>query len=371
MMIDVHCHYTLTRRLAGEIDRFSFETEPNFGEPLFDSCVAPRVLRRTAWRLMRLAMGFGPRQRPGPVLDAAVEAWYAKHLFAPGPIDRHVLLAFDYYHERHGARPPLPRTREAVGSDIYTSNTLVRSLCRRHPERFLFGASVHPYRANAVACIDEVFAAGACLLKWLPQHQNIDCRDPRTIAVLRRCAALDLPVLVHYGPEFTLTCQHADQVSIAPLLETLRSLRDLGCMPPVIAAHVATPVLPTQRAESYELLVEALLDEFAEAPLYADISALTGWGKIRWLREVAARQELHGRLLFGTDFPVPPALPRLWRDLAWSYPRLARQRSWPQRCAQIFRAMGFNEIVFQRAASLLPNLDYFQPAAAPAAAASA
>jgi len=358
MVIDVHCHYTLTRRGASDGPRFSFEPAFENGRRTLDSCVSPRILDSWPWRLMRRMMRIPVVLAPGDELDAEVERFYERHLLANGSIERYVLLAFDWYHDRAGRRPPLPRRRADRGSDIYTSNSLVRELCRRHPQRFLFGASIHPYRENAVECIDEVFAAGACLLKWLPLHQNIDVRDPRTLAVLRRCAELGLPILAHHGEEFTLTTQHPEHLPLAPLLDVLRALRREGRMPTVIIAHVSTPVTPFGERRSHRLLTEALLGEFADAPLYADISALTAWGKVAWLRRVARRQELHPKLLFGTDFPVPVALPRLRGDLGRAYARIRGLVSWPHQVAETCRHVGFNEIVFHRAGHVLANLDH-------------
>ena len=130
-------------------------------------------------------------------------------------------------------------------------------------------------------------------------------------------------------------------------------------MPPTIVAHLATPVTPFGEWNSFRTLIEALLGEFADAPLYADIAALTAWSKTRWLRGIARRQHLHPKLLFGTDFPVPLALPCLRRELGQAYRQVAAEPSWPQRALQVYRHLGFNEIVFHRAAELLPNLDAF------------
>ncbi len=194
MIIDVHCHYTLSATRRSDLERFSFEPLhdlPAAGDPTppsaYDSCVSPRVLRRGTWRLARRLLKL---PRPGAALDCALAERYARHLLAPGPIDRYVLLAFDAVHSDDGELVPLPRPGDQFGSDIYTSNTFIRELCRQHPQRFLFGASVHPYRSDAVECVEEVFAAGACLLKWLPVHHNIDVRDARSIGVLRCCARL-------------------------------------------------------------------------------------------------------------------------------------------------------------------------------------
>lgn len=369
MIIDVHCHCAYTRVEAGTDpggaasggagERFSFEPAEEGGRPALDSAVAPRCLRRVSWGVIKRFLGVGERLRAGARLDEALAAFYRRHLLAAGPVERVVLLAFDAYHDDAGQRPPLPEQRRQRGSDMWTTNSFVRQMCRRHPERFLFGASVHPYRRDAAACVEEVFASGACLLKWIPLHQNINIGDPRTIAVLRCCAALGLPVLVHYSSEFTLATQHPEYRPVDALLEVLRTLRQQGAMPTVIVAHVATPVTPLGEQRSHRALVRALLEEFADAPLYADISALTSWGKIRFLRRLARRQDLHAKLLFGSDFPVPLALPRLRRDLGPDYAGIRSEPSWIQRAALICRRVGFNEIVFHRAAELLPNVDYF------------
>lgn len=352
MIIDVHCHYALSRRRPRVADRFTFEPADG-DEPCYDSCLSPRFLARLSWRLMRWYHKLDASLEPGDALDEHMELHFARQLLAPGPIDRYVLLAFDAYHDDDGRRPGLPVRARDRGSDMITTNSLVRDLCRRHPERFLFGASVHPYREHAVDCVDEVFAAGACLLKWLPLHQNIDVRDPRTVAVLRRCGQLRLPVLVHYGEEFTLATQRPDCVSIAPFLDALRQLRRQDAMPPTIVAHVATPVMPWGERRSHRLLLDALTGEFADAPLYADVSALTTPTKVQFLRRLARRQELHAKLLFGTDFPVPVTLWALRRDLGREYARIRAEPSIAQQVPLVLRAMGFNEIVLHRAADLL------------------
>jgi len=232
----------------------------------------------------------------------------------------------------------------------------VRHLCRARPDRFLLGASIHPYRPGAVEALREVHEAGACLIKWLPLHQNIRIDDPRTIAFLEACYELGIPLLAHYGEEFTLRTHHREFQSVRPLLNVLRGLRRRGCMPPVIVAHVSTPVWTWGETDSYEVLIDALLGEFADAPLYADVSALTAWTKQHFLRKVAARQELHSKLLFGSDFPIPVSLFGLWIELGREYREIAAMPSWPQQAARVCRHMGFNEIVFQNPERVLANV---------------
>ena len=356
MIIDVHSHYTFTRRPADPSDRFSFEPATIDGQPAWDSFVSPRAMNRMTWRIIKRLFGFAANMDAGSELDTALAVFYQQHHFSDGPVRKIVLLAFDEYHDDAGRRAPPPKSRRDRGSDIYTSNSMIRAVCRLHPDRYLFGASVHPYRENAVACVEEVFAAGACLIKWIPLHQNIDVTDPRTLDVLRCCARLGLPVLVHYCEEFTLATQHPESLPLAPLLDVLRRLRSEGAMPITIVAHVATPVVPWGERRSHRLLLDALTGEFADAPLYTDISALTSWGKIRYLRRLARRQDLHAKFLFGTDFPVPLALPRLYFDLGRDFRPIKAHPSWIQQTLLVDRRLGYNDIVFHRAAELLPNV---------------
>lgn len=357
MIIDVHCHFTFTATPADPaIPRFSFEPAVEAGRPALDSWVAPRAVNRLAWKLLRRALHLPLRIPPGPELDAALWRAYERHFFADGPVERIVLLAFDDYHDASGRRPPPPQSRDDRGGDIYTSNSLVREYCRRYPQRLLFGASVHPYRPRAVECVEEVFRAGACLLKWLPLHQNIDIADPRTIAVLRKCAELRLPVLAHYGEEFTLATQHPDFLSPRAALDVLRQLRAEGVLPPFIFAHVATPVWALGDRRPWKLVTEALLGELADAPVYADISALATFGKMHFFPGLARQVELHGKLLFGTDFPIPPADPLLRWRYGRAYREIAAMPSWIQRTAAVCRHAGFSEIVMHRAGEVLANL---------------
>ncbi len=356
MVIDAHCHYVLSRCPIQPHERFAFElpaADP--ADPThWDSCMAPRAFWRPALLGLRWLLALPLNLPPGEELDGRLSEVFDHHLLAPGPIARYVLLAFDAYHAADGTRPPLPTELRHLGSDIYTSNSLVRALCQARPERFLFGASVHPYRPDALDALDEVARAGACLLKWLPLHQNIDVTDPRALEMLRRCGELGLPLLVHYSEEAALATNHPEWRAVDPLLSVLRKLlRSTGTIPTVIVAHAATRVWPWGDPSSHEALLAALTGDFADQPLYADISALTAPTKTGYLKYLAQRQELHHKLIFGTDFPIPPAVWRVRRELGREYAEIAREPSWTQQIARTVRAVGYNEIVLYNAERIL------------------
>jgi|CXWL01.1.fsa_nt_gi predicted TIM-barrel fold metal-dependent hydrolase len=354
MIIDVHCHVGLSARsVRPSAGRFTFEAGGAEGRPGFDSYLSPRLMGRFAWRFIKRWLGVGATAEAGDTLDAHIEAMNERH-FATPRVDRLVLLAFDEYRDDQARVIGSAAKGQRRGSDVFVSNSFVKSLCLARPNRFLFGASIHPYRPGATAMLEEVVAAGAVLVKWLPIHQNIRAEDPRTVAFLRKAAELHIPMLIHYGGEMSLARQHMEFESPVPMLGILRQLRSEGLMPTVIVAHAATPSFIWQSRAGHDALVDALLGEFADAPLYADISALSALGRSPWLRRLAARRNLHRKLLWGSDFPIPVML----RSLSLRMPRAERQRiaaigSWIEQSLETARWVGYDDCVFTQAASVL------------------
>jgi uncharacterized protein len=359
MVIDVHCHVGYSaRRIDPTVPRFTFEKNGAPGAPGFDSYLSPRLLNRFAWFFIRRWLGI-PRGLPaGDDFDAVLEKIYDRHWSGAPGIDRFVLLAFDEYYDDAGRILGPSQRRAQTGSDLYVSNSLVRALCIARPDRYLFGASLHPYRTegsrDATSMLEELSAAGAVLIKWLPIHQNISAEDPRTVAFLRAAARLKMPMLIHYGGEMSLARQHMEFEHPGPILNVLRSLRADGEMPTVIVAHAATPSFIFQSADGHRQLIDALKSEFADAPLYADISALGAFGRTPWLKRLAADKAVHKKLLFATDFPIPVMLRSFRRLLdGETYARIAAEPSWAEQDLLLKQALGFDSCVFTQAPAIL------------------
>ncbi len=359
VVIDVHCHVGLSsRRVDNRIARFSFESDGAAGTPGYDSYLSPRLFKRPAWFFVRRWLGIDPRLERGDVLDSRIEAVNRLHWTEATGADRLVLLAFDEYHDDAGSPIGSAQVGQRRGSDLYASNSLVRAICASEPGRYLFGASIHPYRnwrgGDAAGLLEELARAGAALIKWLPIHQNIRAEDPRTVAFLRRAAELAMPMLIHYGGEMSLGRQHMEFAHPGPMLEVLRRLRREGRMPTTIIAHVATPSFIWQDDDGHRMLADALLGEFADAPLFADISALAAFGRTPWLRRLARRPQLHRKLVWGSDYPIPVMLRSFWREVDRKTRRtIASLPSWIERDLRLKRALGFSDCVFTNAADLL------------------
>lgn len=355
MVIDVHCHVGFSaRRLDASISRFSFEASGAEGAPGFDSYFSPRLVERPVWYFVKKWLGIDPRLDRGDALDAAIAAMNQRHFDGAESVDRLVLLAFDEYRDDQGRVIGPAARRQRLGSDLYVSNSLVRAMCAARPDRLLFGASVHPYRADACAMLGEVVSAGAVLVKWLPIHQNIRIDDPRSVAFLREAGRRGVAMLIHYGGEMSLSRQHMEFESPVALLEVLRTLRREGVMPTTIVAHVATPSFAWQSAAGHRALMEAMLGEFRDAPLYADISALAACGRTPWLRRLAGRRDAHRKLVFGTDFPIPVMLYAFQLSLNRAQRRRLRAiDSWIEQDYWLKKMLGYDDCVFHQAADIL------------------
>lgn len=222
-------------------------------------------------------------------LDQQYIAYLRSRMRTAGFLKQAVVLAQDFVYSEQGERQP-ERT------PFHTPNEYVARLAHEHPE-FLFGASIHPYRPDALDELDRGIAAGAVLVKWIPNVQAIDPANARCRAFYRKMSAHKLALLVHVGDEqalFVAGQQYGDPRRLtAPLEEGVT----------VIAAHIAS-LGERDGRDNFDLLAEM----FPRHPnLYADTSALTLFTRWRKLLAAAERTELHARLIHGSDFPLPPA----------------------------------------------------------------
>jgi len=225
-------------------------------------------------------------------------------------------------------------------TEFYVPNAFVSEGTAAHAN-LRYGASINPYRSDAIPRLRQAKQDGAVLIKWIPSIMMIDPADPQLEAFYREMARLELPLLSHTGQERSFTRARdelADPIRLAYPLE-------LGVT--VIAAHVATTGI-TEGESNFE----RLLPMFERYPrLYADISSLTQVNKLGYLRKVVQRPDLDGRLIYGTDWPLP-FFPLVSRWYHWRHMHLSdlwaigkHDNQWDRDIA-IKRAMGVPTSVF-------------------------
>ncbi len=166
--------------------------------------------------------------------------------------------------------------------------------------------SINPKRPDALELIDKYVALGFKGAKFLQNYWNVDTREERYKPYFEKLASLGLPLIVHVGNESSIHSYKACE-----RLEMLDAPLEAGVT--VIAAHMALSYEhfgfrsmfsknPKYFNEEYFKLLEMLKEH---DNLYADISALLTPIRAKALKHLSQQYDVHEKLLFGTDFPVP------------------------------------------------------------------
>jgi uncharacterized protein len=297
-------------------------------------------LRSSFWRWPMSALMAHRAGMPLSVLRSNLDRLYVEKLLQwvrSSSLDAIVILAQERVYDDQAR--PVERYTTA-----YVPNAYVLELARKHTE-FLPAVSIHPARADAMEELEKCLTEGAVMMKCLPVHQNIDCRDRRYTRFWERMAEAGLPLLAHTGGENTLPV-------VRPDLRDPRILEwPLQCGVTVIAGHCATK--SGLRDPQY-------FDVFAEMTrrypkLYGDNSALTypirGSVVPRCLQSPLVERMVHG-----SDYPVPVFGHYSWIKgyVDWQcFRKWEKQPNALERDYQLKRAMGFPPETFTRINDLL------------------
>ena len=297
-------------------------------------------LRVRGWRRAMAALMLRHIGLPGDALHGDLDRLYVERLLElvrGSSLGAAVILAQDDVHDEQG------RVMAGVGT-FYVPNDYVLKLAHQHPE-FLPAVSIHPARPDALEELERCLAAGAVLMKCLPNCQNINCADRRFTKFWERMAEAELPLLAHTGGEHTLPV-------VRPAFSDPRALAlplEIGVT--VIAAHSGTKSGLTD-PEYFHVFAE-MTQRFPN--LYGDTSAFNVPLRGRHTRE-CLREPLASRLVHGSDFPVPVQGHWSWLRgfVDWKAFRHAEnERNILERDYQLKLAAGFPPEHFTRIGKLL------------------
>ncbi len=214
---------------------------------------------------------------------------------------KHRLLAFDKHYRRDGS-VNLDKT------EFYAPNEYVFELAERHPSLFVPNISVNPYRPDALNELEKWAQRGARIVKWLPNAMGIDPSDPKCDPFYQKMRELDLILLSHGGEEKAVEAEE-DQKLGNPLL--LRRALDHGVK--VIVAHCAglgtnedLDSKDQKQIHNFELFLRLMDEKRYEGLVFGEISAMTQFNRSgKPLQTILAREDLHERLVNGSDYPLP------------------------------------------------------------------
>jgi mannonate dehydratase len=196
---------------------------------------------------------------------------------------------------------------------FHVPDAYVRDTARRYPALFEWVASIHPYRRDCVEALEEARRGGARAVKWLPAAMGIDPGSPLCDRFYAAAARLAMPVISHAGLERAVTGR--DEQDYGNPLRLRRAL-DAGMR--IVVAHCASmgqdrdldrgPAGPF--VDSFELFARLMGEPRHSGRLFGDISAMTQTNRAgRGLAQAIQADEWQGRLLNGSDYPLPGLMP--------------------------------------------------------------
>ncbi|MEJ2456284.1 MAG: amidohydrolase family protein [Candidatus Thiodiazotropha sp.] len=216
-------------------------------------------------------------------------------------VEKTCLFGVDSRYDENGREIHRDRTVCAMTEDVL-------NVALDYPDQFIPFLSVNPRRPDALDLIDAYTERGSRGAKFLQNYWSVDLNDERFIPYYERLVAHGLPLIVHVGSEYTIASdsryEGIDMVDLP-----------LECGVTVIAAHmglgrVMHKLMPwrnfSRNPRHFDSDYFQLLEKLErQANLYADISAILAPLRARALRHLSEATTVHGKILFGTDFPVP------------------------------------------------------------------
>jgi hypothetical protein len=252
-------------------------------------------------------------------------------------LDKVMLLALDGVYDKVGQ--PVPSK-----TLLTASNAFVWAFIDAHPE-FMFGASIHPYRSDALEELERVVKRGACAIKWIPSAMHIEPDDPACYPFYEALAHYGIPLLTHTGIEHTFGFRHWRCNHPETLVPALKA----GVT--VIAAHCGVPLLLHE--PSYFEAWAKVANDYEN--MFGDLSACAIVTRARYVKRIFQDDVLVHKVLYGSDFPTMPSPYWCW-PLGPSRMRALAQVLNPlERNLRVFQELGIPECVFETANKVLPK----------------
>jgi predicted TIM-barrel fold metal-dependent hydrolase len=189
---------------------------------------------------------------------------------------------------------------------VCASNDDLLKLYEQNSDIIIPFFSINPMRADALDLIDKYSSLGFKGAKFLQNYWGVDTRDKKYRAYFEKLKEKNLPLIIHIGSESSV-----DSIKEYEKIEMLKHPLEVGV--DVVAAHMALTYKPTKifkalssNPKNFNKEYYILLDMLREHDnLYADISAILTPVRAKVLKHLSKEQDIHHKLLYGTDYPVP------------------------------------------------------------------
>ncbi len=257
-----------------------------------------RLYDKVALKLFGKSMGLDAKAMALNPYDTYVDA-IVSNTRAAKHIKKLVLFGVDARVDDNG---------EILHKDITVcaSNDDLLAVYEKYPDIIIPFFSINPKRPDALELIDKYVELGFKGAKFLQNYWGVDTREERYRPYFEKLASLDIPLIVHIGSESSVhsykECESIEMLD-APLEAGVKT----------IAAHMALSYSPWQVLKALSKNPKNFNDDYfkllemleCHENLYADISALLTAVRAKVLRHLSEQTQVHEKLLYGTDYPVP------------------------------------------------------------------
>jgi len=248
--------------------------------------ISPKMLENIRYRYYLKSLGIKKRDIKNGVADELIISNLVLLVQQSTRLKQVIVLAMDGVIDQNGEL-------DNDKTEVYIPNRYVYEITKKNPE-LLFGASINPYRKDALKRLDDAYQKGARLIKWLPNIMHINPADKKLIPFYLRLKKYNLPLLTHTGFEHSFS--RSDNTLGDPAFLEL----PLSIGVKVIAAHFGTG--GSNEGESNFARILPLFEKYPN--LYGDISGLSLPTKMGSIRKILEQENLQDRILYGSDYPL-------------------------------------------------------------------
>jgi predicted TIM-barrel fold metal-dependent hydrolase len=259
-----------------------------------------RPYDRVAVYFFARSLGVNPRSLKQHPYQTYIEAM-AQAVSESRYVEKTCLFGVDARFDERGKEIDRDKTVCAMNDDVL-------AVAASYPDQFIPFLSVNPRRPDALEQIDELVERGCRGAKFLQNYWGLDLNSERLIPYYEKLKQHKLPLIVHIGSEYSIhSYPNYERVEMLEL--------PLGTGVTVIAAHMGLGRFehrlqawrnlsrqPRHFDRDYFRLLEMLTQHHN---LYADISAILAPLRARALPHLSEQKQVHEKILFGTDYPVP------------------------------------------------------------------
>ncbi len=166
--------------------------------------------------------------------------------------------------------------------------------------------SINPKRPDALDLVDKYVELGFKGAKFLQNYWNVNTKDERYIPYFEKLKKYNIPLIIHVGSESSIKsypeCENISMLDIPVQIGVKTVCAHMAIDYDLKKFYSIFSKNPKSFNKGYFTALE-MLEKYDN--LYADISAILTPMRAKTLPHLSKQTQIHDKLLFATDYPVP------------------------------------------------------------------